>query len=380
MGMVMEYVSGQSLRSYLRSGGGRHCVPDGEARVLMKGLLSGLSALHGLDFPMVHRDVKPDNVMLRASAGVDDADRVVLVDFGLSKRRGMDQTITVGNKFLGTLHYMSPEQAGAEKDLDVRADVWAAGVVFFEMLAGRRPFEDFDQLGVLEQIKNTEIRPEVHLRASGNAIVMFLKKALARQRDDRFGDAGAMLSLFQKVCAGGPDDFHPELVMKRSSKRETEGRVEELRADPQAALAKRAGFDQSSVGKYGIAVFLAMGGSEAEVHLEGQTISDIFQSRWNPFRTPALHPHSTMDTLMKGVASFENVVIVHMSGHSIHGAMALEGRKVATRLRPNFSKVVLNDSVVTFLTAKGTVELVLPLKTKPKPLNHVPIYTKPRCP
>ncbi|KAJ1473006.1 kinase-like domain-containing protein, partial [Baffinella frigidus] len=104
----------------------------------------GLSAMHGLEFPMVHRDVKPDNVMLRASAGEDDAARVVLVDFGLSKRRGMDQTITVGEKFLGTWHYMSPEQARAEKDLDVRADVWAAGVVLFEMLAGRRPFEDCD--------------------------------------------------------------------------------------------------------------------------------------------------------------------------------------------------------------------------------------------
>ena len=157
--------------------------------------------------------------------------------------------------------------------------------------------------------------------------------------------------------------------------------AELLRTDPTEALAKRADFENSpGGGKYGIAVFLARGGyeiyerpegktrrhpegvtiQELDVHPEGQMILEIFNNRWCPFNKPEGHAHATADSITQAVASFENVVIVHFAGHTIDGQLALEGRNVSTEFRRHFGKAICNDSIVTLLTAKGTVQLVLP--------------------
>ena len=101
---------------------------------------------------MLHRDVKPANIMLR-DAPIQHANHVVLVDFGLSKREKQGQSITQGEMFIGTPGYMSVEAARGIK-LDTRADVWSAGVIMYQMLAGRQPFTGRNDLQVLESIKN----------------------------------------------------------------------------------------------------------------------------------------------------------------------------------------------------------------------------------
>ncbi|MFF0988658.1 Stk1 family PASTA domain-containing Ser/Thr kinase [Kocuria nitroreducens] len=124
--LVMEHVAGSTLRDLLRR---RGALPPGEALSLLEPVLDGLAAAHRAG--LVHRDVKPENVLISGTG------RVTVADFGLT--RAVDQHTATGT-VLGTVGYASPELVTGQR-VDTRADVYSAGIVLFELLAGRRPFE-----------------------------------------------------------------------------------------------------------------------------------------------------------------------------------------------------------------------------------------------
>ena len=136
--LVMELLTGTSLRELLRA---RGRLPPAEACALVREVALALEALH--QHGIVHRDVKPDNVMLLAQGGVK------LMDFGAAQRVGL-QTRRV-HEVLGTMGYFAPEQ-GRSAAPDPRADVYACGVVLHELLAGRRPFRSSDLVSLMRQI------------------------------------------------------------------------------------------------------------------------------------------------------------------------------------------------------------------------------------
>lgn len=105
-----------------------------EARELLAQLAGALHYAHG--HGVVHRDIKPDNILLD-----DESGRPMLTDFGVAKSAAAGQTLTQLGATLGTPYYMSPEQAAGERDIDGRSDLYSLGVVAYEMLSGRRPFE-----------------------------------------------------------------------------------------------------------------------------------------------------------------------------------------------------------------------------------------------
>jgi serine/threonine-protein kinase len=137
---VMELIEGQSLSTLIRRGGP---VPAGRAVQIVRQIAEALGAAHELS--IVHRDLKPENIHI----ATDDAgrDRVKIVDFGLAKVIGASRLTRAGMVF-GTPHYMSPEQAMGEAT-DHRADIYALGVVMYEMFTGRVPFEADSYMGVL---------------------------------------------------------------------------------------------------------------------------------------------------------------------------------------------------------------------------------------
>jgi serine/threonine-protein kinase len=137
---VMELIEGQSLAALIRRGGP---VPAARAVQIVRQIAEALGAAHELS--IVHRDLKPDNIHITT----DDAgrDRVKIVDFGLAKVIGASRLTRAGMVF-GTPHYMSPEQAMGEAT-DHRADIYAVGVVMYEMFTGRVPFEADSYMGVL---------------------------------------------------------------------------------------------------------------------------------------------------------------------------------------------------------------------------------------
>lgn len=135
--LLMEHIEGLTLNLHLNRTT-MHMLPWEEASLITRGLLLGFGCLHSMKPPLlIADDVSTANVMLRIIPDTD-TQQVVIVGFGLSKRTGKaKQTQTVGPIFFGTVPYLAPEVGRVEsKDLGARTDVWAAGVMLYEMLTG----------------------------------------------------------------------------------------------------------------------------------------------------------------------------------------------------------------------------------------------------
>jgi eukaryotic-like serine/threonine-protein kinase len=127
--MVLEYLDGRTLRAVVNAEGR---LPWGEAIRVVASVAAGLAAAHGQEPPIIHRDLKPENIM------VLDGGVVKVMDFGIAKViQALNQTNT---QSVGTLQYMSPEQIDAHT-IDHRSDLYCLGLVFYELLAGRPPFQ-----------------------------------------------------------------------------------------------------------------------------------------------------------------------------------------------------------------------------------------------
>lgn len=133
---VMEFLEGESLSDRIKRG----AIPWAEAFPILEQTLRALKAAHDKGF--VHRDLKPDNIWLQKVDG-GGAASVKLLDFGIAKLVGTDdakEKLTRTGSIMGTPHYMSPEQINGSKDIDLRTDIYAMGVITYEMFAGKTPF------------------------------------------------------------------------------------------------------------------------------------------------------------------------------------------------------------------------------------------------
>lgn len=128
---VMGYIAGESLASRLKREGP---LPPEEARTLLVAICDALNYAHRQG--IVHRDIKPDNILLDTMSGAP-----LLTDFGIAKPALAEAHLTLTGQVLGTPHYMSPEQALGRADVDARSDLYSLGVVAYEMISGRRPFD-----------------------------------------------------------------------------------------------------------------------------------------------------------------------------------------------------------------------------------------------
>jgi serine/threonine-protein kinase len=138
---VMGYVDGESLGARLKR---RHALPAEEVRRIMKETADALGMAHAMG--IIHRDIKPDNVLLEGTRR-----RVMVTDFGIAKALSEvgPGTLTGTGIAIGTPHYMSPEQAAGEREIDARSDLYALGVVAFEMATGELPFQAPTVPGIL---------------------------------------------------------------------------------------------------------------------------------------------------------------------------------------------------------------------------------------
>ena len=192
--MVMELVRGGDLRQQLDQG--RRLTFE-RSMSIMKELLSALSFAH--EQGIIHRDIKPANVML------DPNGRVKLGDFGVARiTDGGEATRTQGS-MVGTLKYMSPEQVIGAK-VDARTDLFAAGVVLYQLVTGTKPFEGLSDFAIMQAIAQQDPPPPSSLNLSlpaGLDGVVF--KALAKNRDNRYASAKdfslALRSVMQQMAA-----------------------------------------------------------------------------------------------------------------------------------------------------------------------------------
>jgi serine/threonine-protein kinase len=177
--LAFEYVEGMDLAVRLDSG---------EARLSLREVLrAARQAAEALDFAhgqgIVHRDIKPSNILL------DRAGRVKVADFGIAKMAGQSTELTMAGSVMGSPQYLSPEQIKGE-DLDGRSDIFSLGVVIYEILSGKRPFEGDTITTLVYQILHKEPPSISELCAVPPRLEALMRRMLAKDRDERLATAG----------------------------------------------------------------------------------------------------------------------------------------------------------------------------------------------
>ncbi|UCH66452.1 MAG: protein kinase [Ignavibacterium sp.] len=181
MFIVMEYIDGIELKDKIN---GRPDKID-DVTNIVKQIAEGLDAAH--EKGIVHRDIKSSNIMITEDG------KVKIMDFGLAKIKDGSEVTKIGAT-VGTISYMSPEQAKGEP-LDHRTDIWSLGVVLYEMLSGKLPFtSDYDH-AIIYSILNDEPDSLSALRQDvPNILVEIVNKSLSKDRDERYQSAGELLN------------------------------------------------------------------------------------------------------------------------------------------------------------------------------------------
>ncbi len=192
--IVMEYVAGRTLRDILREG--RKILPE-RALEITSGVLAALDYSHRAG--IIHRDIKPGNVMLTPSGDVK------VMDFGIARAvSDASSTMTQTAAVVGTAQYLSPEQARGE-NVDSRSDVYSTGCLLYELLTGRPPFVGDSPVSVAYQHVREQAQPpsslDEDLTPELDAIVM---KSLAKNVGDRYPSAAAMKADIDRYLAGKP--------------------------------------------------------------------------------------------------------------------------------------------------------------------------------
>ena len=217
---AMELIEGPTLREVLNT---QHRLRANEALAVFKQFLSGLNAVHQAG--IVHRDIKPGNVML------DGTGRVRLMDFGLA-RRIERESLTLAGDVLGTPQYMSPEQAQGAV-VDARSDLYAAGVVLFEMLAGQPPFKGSDTIAILRAHVEEPPPPLQDLAPDiSPELAQLVNRLLAKKPDRRYAHVRELLAALEPITC---DELNSQECVQKLAERALQKRAKPTRTIDSAA-------------------------------------------------------------------------------------------------------------------------------------------------
>ena len=184
--IAMEHIGGRSLKELLKE----KTLSLKEVLDIALQICEGLNVAHKKD--IVHRDIKSDNIML------SEEGLVKIMDFGLAKLKGVSRVTRIGTT-LGTVAYMSPEQARGE-EIDHRTDVWSLGIVLYEMITGRLPFKSEYEQAIVYAILNEEQEPMVESRPEiPTELEQIVEKTLVKNRDSRYQNATDILADLRKL-------------------------------------------------------------------------------------------------------------------------------------------------------------------------------------
>jgi len=229
--MVMEYVEGHTLSQEMKA---RGPMTPAEAFELLEPIMSVLNTAHAMG--VVHRDLKPENIMIGKSSTGEPV--VKLLDLGIAKMRevagadgGGATALTMAGQVLGTPHYMSPEQWGelpsdGDSEIDGRADIYSLGLVFYEMIVGKRPYSG-QTLHELRREHISVVPPPLHEAVPGVSRFFseIIARATSKDRRDRQATAGelaaALRGAIDLTTPGGLSRTVPDLPHIEASKSHT---------------------------------------------------------------------------------------------------------------------------------------------------------------
>ncbi|MBI2726128.1 MAG: serine/threonine protein kinase [Polaromonas sp.] len=192
--LVMEFIQGDDLKHHLDKGE-RYTLEQSQR--IMADLLSALDYAHRQN--IVHRDIKPANLLIEPDG------RVKLADFGVARIQDSGEATRTQGTIVGTLKYMSPEQLQG-RPIDARADLYAAGVVLYQLLTGKRPFDGDTDFAVIQQIVNhTPPAATYYNDRLPPAIDAVVARALAKSRDQRYPTAQEFSNALAAACRDAND-------------------------------------------------------------------------------------------------------------------------------------------------------------------------------
>jgi serine/threonine protein kinase len=187
--MVMEFIDGSDLFSILRTE--RTIAPEKVVRYMLQ-VCEGLRAAHA--HGIVHCDLKPENLIRTRNA--DGTEIIKIVDFGVAIQKGFPcmRSLTNPGLAFGSPHYMAPEQIRTPVDLDVRTDIWALGVVMFELMTGRPPFIGSDEAAICASVLNDAPPPVSSLCPGASPeLEAVITLCLQKDRENRFSDVDQLM-------------------------------------------------------------------------------------------------------------------------------------------------------------------------------------------
>ncbi len=195
--IVMQLLEGENLQQRLTR---RSALDLDETSALLADLTAGLRVAH--DAGVIHRDLKPANLYFaklpeRRSSNRDEV--VKILDFGIARSDAFAGRLTAAGSIVGSLFYMSPEQARTDAELDSRSDLWQVGAVLYRCLTGRRAFEGSPGV-VLHRLLREDVAPPSSVNpVLPRALDPFFAKALARRPEDRFQNITELFDAFRDV-------------------------------------------------------------------------------------------------------------------------------------------------------------------------------------
>ncbi len=191
--IIMQFIEGESVGDRLKRTG---ALPVAEAVRVCIEAGKGIAAAH--DVEMIHRDIKPDNIM------VDRKGNVKVADFGLAKDLTDDTGITISQQAMGTPHYMSPEQAEDARTADKRSDIYSFGATMYAILAGSAPFQGTTPWAIISQHQTMPVA-DIRTRNTNvpEGLWLIIKKMMEKKKDNRYQDMNDvirdMISVYQKL-------------------------------------------------------------------------------------------------------------------------------------------------------------------------------------
>ncbi len=210
--LSMQYIAGRTLDQAIVE---RRVSARQSAEIMRD---AARAVHHAHENNVIHRDLKPQNIMLQDEAG--KSNRIYVLDFGLARRVGVGNSISVSGTVVGTPAFMSPEQAAGSFDLDARSDVYGLGSTLYALVTGKPPYEGPSPIDVIMKVAQTEptaprrIHPGLH-----QDLETIVQTAMAREKERRYATAAALADDLQRFLDNEPIKARPASIMYQMSRR-----------------------------------------------------------------------------------------------------------------------------------------------------------------